>query len=88
MFVITNQILFIMEAHTEDKSKLVQMRLQPKTLEKINRLSELTKTDNRTQLVSSSIQLTEELLSIIKDGSKLYIEKPDGTKELVKIIGF
>lgn len=77
-----------MEANTEDKSKLVQMRLQPKTLEKINRLSELTKTDNRTQLVSSSIQLTEELLSIIKDGSKLYIEKPDGTKELVKIIGF
>ncbi len=63
------------------------MRLQPKTLEKINRLTELTKMSNRTQLVSASIQLTEELLSIIKGGSKLYIERPDGTKELVKIIG-
>jgi len=72
----------------QDASKLVQMRLQPKTLDRIDRLSKLTNTDNRTQLVSSSIQLTEELLSIIKAGSKLYIEKPDGTKELVKIIGF
>lgn len=77
-----------MEETSEDKSKLVQMRLQPKTLERINRLSELTNTANRTQLVSSSIQLTEELLSIIKGGSKLYIEKPDGTKELIKVIGF
>ena len=77
-----------MEENKEDKSKLVQMRLQPKTLEKINRLTELTKMSNRTQLVSASIQLTEELLSIIKGGSKLYIERPDGTKETVKIIGF
>jgi hypothetical protein len=77
-----------MAANTEDKSKLVQMRLQPKTLERIDRLSEITKTDNRTQLVASSIQLTEELLSIINSGSKLYIEKPDGTKELLKVIGF
>ena len=78
-----------MAENSEDKSKLVQMRLQPKTLERIDRLSEMTKTGkNRTQLVSSSIQLTEELLSIINSGSKLYIEKPDGTKELVKVIGF
>lgn len=69
-------------------SKLVQMKLQPKTLERIDRLSKLTNTDNRTQIVSSSIQLTEELLSILKGGSKIYIEKPDGTKEFVKIIGF
>jgi hypothetical protein len=77
-----------MEENAEDKSKLVQMRLQPKTLEKINRLTQLTKMTNRTQLVASSIQLTEELLSIIKSGAKLYIEKPDGTKESLKIIGF
>jgi hypothetical protein len=70
-----------------DKSKLVQMRLQPKTLDRIDRLSEMTNTENRTQLVSTSIELTEELIRNIKQGSKIYIEKKDGTKELLKIIG-
>ena len=71
----------------QEKSKLVQMRLLPKTLERIESLSKLTGTENRTQLVASSIQLTEELISNLKDGSKIYIEKKDGTKELLKIIG-
>lgn len=70
-----------------DKSKLVQMRLQPKTLDRINRLSEMTNTENRTQLVSISIELAEELIRNINQGSKIYIEKKDGTKELLKIVG-
>lgn len=74
-------------AVSNDKSKLVQMRLQPKTLESINDLSKLTRTDNRTQIVSSAIQLTAELLSNLKQGAKIYIEKPNGQKELLKFIG-
>jgi DNA-binding NarL/FixJ family response regulator len=77
-----------MEEKSNDKSKLVQMRFQPKTMDRIERLRELTENDNRTQIISSSIQLTEELLSSIKDGAKIYIEKPDGTKETIKIVGF
>ena len=73
---------------TQEKSQLVQMRLQPKTLERLQSLVNLTKTDNRTQLVSSSIQLSEEIMKSVEAGSKVYIETSDGKKELLKIIGF
>ena len=46
----------------------------------------MTGISNRTQLVSSSIQLTEELIKNVSEGAKIYIEK-DGKKELLKIIG-
>jgi len=71
----------------EEKSQLVQMRLQPKTLQRIQSLVDLTGTQNRTQLVSSSIQLTEEIVKSLHVGGKVYIEMPDGNKELLKIIG-
>ena len=72
---------------TEEKSQLVQMRLQPKTLQRLQSLVDLTQTDNRTQLVSSSIQLTEEIVKSLNAGAKVYIETPDGKKELLKIVG-
>ncbi len=70
-----------------DKTTLVQMRLQPDTLERIEKLSKLTQTDNRAQLISSAIRLTDDMINMVKNGAKLYIEKPDGTKELLKIMG-
>lgn len=63
------------------------MRLLPRTMERINHLSEITGTTNRTQLVASSIELAEELMSNAKKGGKIYIEQPDGSKERIKIIG-
>ena len=74
-------------SNSQDKSTLIQMRLQPKTIERINALTEITGTSNRTQLIANSIELTEELLRSAKDGAKIYIEKKDGTKELLKIVG-
>jgi len=71
-----------------EKSQLVQMRLQPKTLERLQSLVNLTHTDNRTQLVSFFIQLSEEIVESINAGGKVYIEMPDGKKESLKIIGF
>lgn len=70
-----------------DKSTLVQMRLQPDTLERIDKLSKITQMDNRAQLISSAIQFTDEMINMVKSGAKLYVEKPDGTKELLKITG-
>lgn len=72
----------------QEKSQLVQMRLQPQTLERLQNLGNLTKTDNRTQLVSSSIQLSEEIIKSLNAGAKVYIETPDGKKELLRVIGF
>jgi flagellar biosynthesis/type III secretory pathway protein FliH len=71
----------------EEKSQLVQMRLQPKTLQRLQSLVDLTKTDNRTQLVSTSIQLAEEIIRSLKAGSKVYIENKNGEKESLRVIG-
>jgi flagellar biosynthesis/type III secretory pathway protein FliH len=70
-----------------EKSQLVQMRLQPKTLQRLQSLVDLTKTDNRAQLVSTSILLAEEIVKSIKAGSKIYIESKDGERALLKIVG-
>lgn len=75
------------QTQSNDESKLVQMRLQPKTLDRVDNLTELMGTQNRTQIVSASLQIAESLLSSVKEGSKIYIEKADGTKELVKFVG-
>jgi len=72
---------------TAEKSQLVQMRIQPKTLTSIENLTKMTGTTNRTQLISSSIQLTEEIVNSIKAGSKVYIEGKDGQRELLTIVG-
>jgi hypothetical protein len=71
----------------EEKSQLVQMRLKPRTIRLIDNLSKLTKITNRTLIVSSSIQLTEEIVESIQDGGKVYIEDKDGNRSLIKIIG-
>lgn len=72
---------------TNDKSTLIQMRLQPDTLDLIEKLSKITNMDNRAQLISSAIRFTDDMINIVKDGSKLMVEKPDGTKEQLKITG-
>jgi hypothetical protein len=71
----------------DEKSRLVQMRLQPKTLESLDSLSGMTRTTNKTLLVSFSIQLAEEIIKNLEDHSKIYIEHKNGEKEVLKIIG-
>jgi hypothetical protein len=71
----------------EEDSKLVQMRLQPKTLDRVQHLTSLMGTQNRTQIVSASLQIAESLLKDVKDGSKIYVERPDGTRELLMFVG-
>ncbi|MFZ6024915.1 MAG: hypothetical protein ACOYVG_10750 [Bacteroidota bacterium] len=83
----TNQTGSLDNSSEEKTSQLVQMRFQPKTVERINHLSDMTGISNRTQLVSSSIQLTEELIKNVNEGAKIYIERKDGKKELLKIVG-
>jgi ribonucleotide monophosphatase NagD (HAD superfamily) len=76
-----------MENTPVDKNITIQMRLRPKTVERINNLSVLTGTSNKTQLIANSIELAEELIKNTKEGAKIYIVKKDGTKELLKILG-
>lgn len=73
--------------YIQESSRLVQMRLQPQTLKRLDNLANLTKQKNKTQVVSSAIELSEEIIKSIKDGAKVYIETADGQKEVLKIIG-
>jgi hypothetical protein len=70
-----------------NEPQLVQMRFQPKTMQRISNLTEITGNTNRTQLIANSVEITEELLKSIKQGSKIYIEKKDGSKEVLRILG-
>jgi len=69
------------------KSQVIQMRLQPRTLDRLQNLVKITKTTNKTQLVASSIELAEEIMKTLNAGGKVYIEKPNGQKDSLKIIG-
>jgi hypothetical protein len=71
----------------EQDSKLVQMRLQRKTLERITKLSRLINSENRTQLIVTCLEISDVIISSITSGGKIYIESKDGTREQLKIIG-
>lgn len=73
-------------AEKEEKTQLVQMRFKQNTLERINKISRNSGIDNRTQVLSNAIQLTEVLSDYLHSGAKIYIEK-DGKKELLTIVG-
>ena len=66
--------------------KQVQMNLRTKTLERVENLKKRMHTDNRTQIVTNSIAITDELLKMLEEGGELYIEKGD-QKINLKLLG-
>ena len=70
----------------ENNTKLVQMRLRPKTLRAINSLSKSTDNKNKTHVVASAIHLTNEIIQTISTGGKLCIEDKNGYVQNVKFI--
>jgi hypothetical protein len=68
-------------------TKLVQMRLRPKTINTIANLANVTGVTSKTQLVSASVEIANEVLSSLKQGAHVYIEHPDGRRELLKVVG-
>lgn len=76
-----------MSDNIKEKSILIQMRLRPKSMQRINDLIDLTGIKNRTQLIANSIELTEELVKNAKEGAMIYIERKDGTRKILQIVG-
>ena len=69
------------------KPQFVSMNLSSSTVEHIENIKQLTNETNRTRIIATSVKLTNEILKNIKSGSKVYIEREDGTKEILNIIG-
>jgi len=72
---------------TNSDLKLVSMKLTGSTISKIENIKNIINEDNRTQIVATSINLLNQLLNDIQNGGKVYIEKKDGTKEIIRFIG-
>jgi len=72
---------------TNSDLKLVSMKLTGSTISKIENIKNIINEDNRTQIVATSINLLNQLLIDIQNGGKVYIEKKDGTKEIIRFIG-
>lgn len=67
--------------------KLVQARLSPQTMDKLEHLEELTGATNRTQVVAAAIHLAELILTETRENNaELYMEKEDGTKERIRVL--
>ena len=63
----------------------VQMRLRNETIELIEQLKERTKTNNRTRIVSASVELVEALAQLLEDGGELVVRKKSGKENVVKV---
>lgn len=63
------------------EKKLVQMRLNVTTIDRINKIMEIINLSNRTQIISQSVAVYYEILSAVKEkGGDIYIEYPDKTR--------
>lgn len=69
-----------------DHNTLVEMSLPESTLIDIERLQEMTGRTNKTGLVVSAVELAILVLEAHERG-RLCIEKDDGTKEYLTIVG-
>ena len=60
----------------------IQLGLREYTIARINHLKDLTGMKSETNIISGSVQFTEQVLEkVVGNKAKVFIENPDGTKE-------
>lgn len=69
------------------QSKLVSMRLQPETVDRVNLLMDATGKENRTQLTAEAIALAAWWVEAKEKGAEIYAEYPDGEREKIVLPG-
>jgi hypothetical protein len=77
---------FLMASQPQEEFKNVQVRLQSNSLNSINTIAKRLHT-NKTQVVATSVQLTDMLTERLSQGAKMYIETSDGAREQISFIG-
>lgn len=66
----------------------VSMNLSNRSLKNIEELSTLIGETNRTRVVSSSLEISKEILKLIKDGNHIIVRGSDGVeREMSFILG-
>lgn len=64
----------------------VSMNLSQKSLKNVEEVSRLIQEDNKTRVVSSSLEITKEILQLVKSGKKIIIKNEDGSEQELKFI--
>jgi len=59
----------------------VTMNLHQRSIDNVELLSSIMKEKNRTRVVSSSLEISKNLLTRVKAGDKIIVESPDGTRQ-------
>ena len=65
--------------------KLVQVNMQPQTIERVEKLKITLGTQNRSEIIKQSINITEYIAQALKNGNEIIIEKKDGKRERLVI---
>ena len=58
----------------------VQMKLKLDTIEEINMLQKLLKSENKTAAIKQAIEVTNLIANAISHGSNIILEEKDGTR--------
>ena len=64
----------------------VSMNLSQKSLKNVEEVSKLIQEDNKTRVVSSSLEITKEILQLVKNGKKIIVKNEDGSEQELKFI--
>jgi len=67
--------------------KLVQMNMRDRTIKKIESLKKILGTDNRTDIIKTSIDIASIVSSAIHNGASVMITEKDGSKSKIVIPG-
>jgi len=74
--------------NSSTQKKLVQMRFNEKTINRVQELKAMTGINIKTQIVARAIALYHEIEKSKKEkGGELYMEYPDGKRERFVIVG-
>lgn len=75
--------------HAKRKKEKTQihLRVDPATLDSLDKLQHVTSQSNRTMAVKQAIKLASRILQETEDGSRIIIEAPDGEKKELVLIG-
>lgn len=65
----------------------VTMKLSSKTIERVERIKDQTQEKNRTRIMATGVEILDLLINEVQHGGKIFIEKTDGSKEKINIVG-
>lgn len=70
-----------------EEKKTVQMEMLDSTLEKIEEMRKILNTQNRSEIVRTSIDVTEMITKAIEDGGSIIVQKKNGEQMKLTIPG-